>query len=472
VWLAAAGCSCTVFGQPETVSTGTNTFALEYKLISEDVHWAPGQTVTVLPNPGEQLEKEPRHVSSHVRYGSIRLGENPDPYSYLLDESGGTGTGYDTIHFDANNNETLTDDGPGVVRTHVSESDLTQATFPPIEITLEQDGRSYPYHIRAVAETTTGNVEFGPAGYWEGEILCSGAQHKIALFDTNFNGRYDDRSVVQEDLLSTPPGDTFFIDLDGDGEISIAREFAPEACRLGKYFVVDRRCFQLDVAADGSNVTVSETDVPTGRLRFIGLGSHGDYWIELRGPDGPIKLALGRHSVPVPAGQYHIVSCIPCDEKDERNKHSQAQWTMLNQPVTVSANGRTELMLEGLFARVSAVQPKTQEKQVAADVDFGPRYGESATSKKKNAGIRPAMTNVLKAEEKSTRIGDPLIASVRAFGDRTRRIMYFGLEIRGRRGELYNPTAILQAEKRTPPPTFTVRDERDEIVLLGRFSYG
>jgi hypothetical protein len=147
---------------------------------------------------------------------------------------------------------------------------------------------------------------------------------------------------------------------------------------------------------------------------------------------------------------------------------------MLNQPVTVNANGRTELLFEGLFARVSAVQPEIYEKQkqYAEAIHFEPRNSGNATSNRKDTGIRPATANVLKAEEESTRLGNPLVASVRAFRDRTRRIMYFGLEIRGRRGELYNPTAILQAEKRTPPPTFTIRDERDKIVLLGRFSYG
>jgi len=50
--------------------------------------------------------------------------------------------------------------------------------------------------------------------------------------------------------------------------------------------------------------------------------------------------------------------------------------------------------------------------------------------------------------------------------------MYFGLEIRGRGGELYSPTQILRAGKRVPPPTFTIRDERDKIILLGRFTYG
>ena len=61
--------------------------------------------------PRELLSKEPEYKSARPLYSAVELGDAKDRFiTLVVDESKGSGSGYDTLYVDANNNGDLTDD--------------------------------------------------------------------------------------------------------------------------------------------------------------------------------------------------------------------------------------------------------------------------------------------------------------------------------------------------------------------------
>jgi hypothetical protein len=84
-----------------------------------------GRSTICRQEPNEQVRRYPKFKSSQPLYGSLRVGTpygSRDPglcYQYAIDESGGTGRGYDRLYVDTDLNGDLTDDDPAQRRRDV-----------------------------------------------------------------------------------------------------------------------------------------------------------------------------------------------------------------------------------------------------------------------------------------------------------------------------------------------------------------
>jgi hypothetical protein len=84
--------------------------------------------------------KEPAYSSEKPLQAFVALDEAATKVlKLILDESGGTGKGYDTIYADANLNGDLTDDKP-LKGELEKEEGSTYATFPPIAVEIPDEG--------------------------------------------------------------------------------------------------------------------------------------------------------------------------------------------------------------------------------------------------------------------------------------------------------------------------------------------
>jgi len=112
VCVAAACTSCRFLVRPPHPPAPPATCRLECQPIDrERVSSSTWYFVEISPQPPEQLVDEPQYSSEHPLYGSFQLADSDDnTYTIVIDESKGTGSRYDTIYIDANNNEDLTDD--------------------------------------------------------------------------------------------------------------------------------------------------------------------------------------------------------------------------------------------------------------------------------------------------------------------------------------------------------------------------
>ena len=86
-----------------------------------------GQRAMYGEDPNEEVRTYPSFASEKPLYGTVVFGaaygkpEQGLSYAFALDESGGTGQGYDRLYFDANRNADLTDDPPGKPLKNVPE---------------------------------------------------------------------------------------------------------------------------------------------------------------------------------------------------------------------------------------------------------------------------------------------------------------------------------------------------------------
>ncbi len=256
------------------------------------------------------------------------------------------------------------------------------------------------------------SVRWSTAGYCEGELTFGDRTYKVALFDDTCNGMFNDPYEMPRNYPRQGAiyarGDTMVIDIDGDGKFEKDYNDTPEMYHLGKYISFDDTCYELEIEPNGRKVTVRETDAPCGYI----TSAQDRYSAELLGDDGALKLNGAGRRTKVPAGEYRLVACS-FEQKDGDG----AQWSIVgrgqwNQPtINVQPDGKTAL-------------------------EFGPPLAADLTTSKR---------------------GDTFS---------------FGLEIKGRGGEMYTAGDIERNGKSLQPPRLLIRDERDTIIARGAFQYG
>ena len=117
-------------------------------------HFTSGQYVKCGAEPNERVQRYPPFESSKPLYGSLVVGTQPGRrdsglcYPFAVDESAGTGQGYDRLYFDNNRNGDLTDDGYKAPRRDIPHMDRFESPslkanvcfdFLRIQLTADDD---------------------------------------------------------------------------------------------------------------------------------------------------------------------------------------------------------------------------------------------------------------------------------------------------------------------------------------------
>lgn len=387
---------------------------LEYKFEPEmrtSFGYTGSSTVQLSRRPDKTLASEPTYLSKEPLYGTMKLGgSEPTSYVFAIDESKGTQSGLDTLYVDANNNGNLADDAKIAPKPRQGGS---AAQFPPVEFKVASDGRTYPYHLEIdCCGSSRDHVHVYPSAYCEGELSFGEKTHKIALFDDNCNGTFNDPYAVPENYRKSGSvyarGDTLVIDLDGDGKLRKEYNDTPEIFHLGKYMSFGDRCYRVDIAPSGTSMIFNEADVPCGYIA-VDAKQHS---VELLSDDGALKLSGSDAREKAPAGEYRLVAC-----SFEREDEQGALWRIV---------GRGDW--------------SQQVVEVNAD--------------KKTA----------------LKVGPPLTAEVTVSKDGNS--IALGLDVEGQSGETYSTGDFQKAGETVQAPRFEVRNEKGEIVARGQFEYG
>lgn len=412
--VAAAFTSCRVFMRPPRPPAPPVTYQLECQPIDrERVSSSTWYFVEISSQPPEQLVAEPQYSSEHPLYGSFQLANSDDNrYTSVIDESKGTGSGYDTIYIDANNNENLADDAKlsGTPPPHQQN----RLEFPLVEISVEIGGREYPYYLTPSTQTYRGRTDIlvSSSSYCLGELTFGEKTYPMALFDDDRNGLFNDiRAIPSESERRGQvytSGDVLVFDLDGDGKFQNSHPVTAEMYHVGKYISFGDTCYELDIAPHGRSMTVRETETPCGYIKT----KHPNYSVELLGDSGPLKLNSSESTGKVPVGEYRLATCLLEREDDEG-----VTWR--------------------IFGRGNWRQPVIEVKRNRkAALEFGP----------------------------------PLTARITL--TKQRDVLEIGLDVTGRRGETYPPRDFARVGKGLPAPRFEVRDEKGDIVVSSDFEYG
>jgi len=274
------------------------------------------QSLDLGSSPFEKLKSEPTYRSANPIYLALRLGAGGDDMiSGLVDESGGTASGYDILYLDTNNNNSLDDDSAIRLRA-VREGHATLLESLPVAVSV-----SYSHCLRRILNVqvqmrgsrgkTTKDAAWS-AGcrvtqHLEGSIDIGDREYVlVGIYDrgadeTPSNGCFDDYGV-----------DGLRIDLNGDTELDPdAEEFL-----LSKVIYLDDRLWTLDTDAAGKRFGVETCRLPTGTLSLVvNTETNGSKFVsgilELAGSGG---IALRRElttqceTFAAPCGDYRVTS--------------------------------------------------------------------------------------------------------------------------------------------------------------------
>lgn len=301
------------------------------------------------------LEGQPVYFSKRPQYGSLALGgldakdNKGKTFTFVVDESKGTGTGYDTLYLDANADGSLEVDAKvtGKPRTYTRDGkeveDWRYIDFPPVELQLAYGDKTYPFHVRPWCNTySQTSMRISSRGYCKGELTLDGTAYPIALVDDTCNGRFNDPVIAEGGGTKGniyARGDALVIDVNKDGKFEKDYTLTPELYPLGKLLVFGGVCYDMEVSPCGRHVALKPTETACGAVTL----SQTDCEVVLYGKSGALKLDGNMPRTKVPVGEYRFAGC-----RFERTSASgKTKWTLVGsgdwaQPVVnVTEKGKT-----------------------------------------------------------------------------------------------------------------------------------
>lgn len=276
------------------------------------------------------LKGKPKLASESPFYGYVRLetyGEPGREILFALDESKGTGKGYDTIYLDVNGNHDLSDDAQVSAKNIHQGGKYTRVEFTRVasipvnklfpgatNTNLVEMDIDVVHHVRDRGKSAESWGDVWLRGHWRGEVNTNKGKIPFRLADSSGNGRYDDRIA----LLGLPKkyqmGDQILFDWDANGKFPTALLSGPDPS-------IERYCFSsgvsiagklyaLTTSPSGDKLKVARYTGPTARLSLkvlrVGKVPITLKGIRLAGSTGLYWLPLDGGSLQVPAGRYAL----------------------------------------------------------------------------------------------------------------------------------------------------------------------
>ena len=452
-----------VLAQASSVPAGATVYALEYKVDQDGSFMLRTIGNAVDISPRKNLIVEARYLSYNPRYSWLWLGTYSrrnleNLHVCAIDESRGTGTGYDTLIIDTDNNLAMSDD-LRVVGMRDTTGKFTN--IPPIELAVESNGTDYPCHVRARIDSSYGFPTFAFCGYCEGSIVLRGRTYRVALFDDTHNGLFNDRF----EILSMPDGrtqymagDTLAIDVDGDGTFMKETQDTPETYRLGKYLSLEGKCYEIEVLDNGRKIAVRETEESCGTVIVTSLFSR--YSLDLLSYRWPVQLKGAPGTVfKLPAGSYQVLT-----------------WN-----IEGTGGENTVWQVQGVGTQTDPVVQVTENKFTRLMLDSGSLGQGSFSLEKVDEGGRRWVIQGSGSLNASTVEGNPDGTARAGFGppftatvltQKTENSLVLSVDMRGRDGAKFNPGTLRVDGALPPVPEFEVRNGQGTVVHRDKFKYG
>ncbi len=272
---------------------------------------------------------------------------------------------------------------------------LTALEFGAIDLTLP--GADGPRTHRVFVHTNKyGPLYLASHCYTKGHIALGNRQVEAALLDYNCDGRYAAGKVTPEAIGSLGPReldyDLIGWDADRDGTIKWTEQHY-----IGSYAVCGDELYRIDCSPDGLTVTVTELDLPMGRLQMPGPNA----FVRLVGPLGPFSLLMPEGAGAVPAGTYPVDYVVAWETPDmngtpkfrKSGPYFEKPWTIRVGATTVIEPNELVVTAEDeqrFNARIEARSSARPEPPVPfllgaplGDLnEFGVNLGEKATGKR------------------------------------------------------------------------------------------
>jgi hypothetical protein len=283
-----------------------------------------------LQKPPADDFKLPALVGEDPFYLEVKLGDKTRLAA--VDRQSAGDTFYNRVRFDANDNRDLTDDAviTGTIQIFSSNS-YRRANFPEIDTEVAVNGRRLPYRFQfdLYSFNQSGGVaakmpfeyrvqcSMRCSGYYAGELELDGRKYKVALGDSDCNGRFDDR-------FGTVPGSRI---LQGGQELPyyrgdtmyLTREDAlqyEDGQLLGDMLILGNKVMDVAVDPSGTKLKLEETGRALGLLKIPQPVTK----LQLKTPGtsaSAIMVADVGTEFPVPVGEYELYT-YTMERKDQQ----------------------------------------------------------------------------------------------------------------------------------------------------------
>lgn len=324
--------------------------AVEVPLVAEDrspmeLGFGTCQWLYPMESSKKRLQSEPKYHSARPIYYAAVFGDAPDNvFTLVLDESCGTGKGYDTLYVDLNNENRL--DGPGVP---VQMSGLTASDAHPVRLKFQVPvgGTTVPYWISFTAfaykdeknpvEKIHANLR--DSAYRAGQAVIGGKMHRIAIADLNSNGLFNDPET--EGIFT---GDRFFVDLNDDGKFGAQdSDGGDRGFPCGAYTRIAGQWYTIAPRADGTAVSINTATPPLGQVQ-------ASAWVtraQLSSPRQAADLQFTDAKAEAVAGEYRMRSAaLEMRDKDGKVWTATARWSKDRPQVTIPISGVMDLPIK------------------------------------------------------------------------------------------------------------------------------
>jgi len=321
-------------------------FPLEFKpLTLEQVKgykWSYGAVQMIVAAKPAALKNEPKAVSAHPLYGEFKYRSDKTSMLFRLDESQGTGKGYDTLILDLNRNGDLTDDTVITPAANMEPWSNFKGQevrlFGPIEAPAAKwngPGKPIYYAVLDLRANAIGQLHKNPAlvkeylgnlrlraGFClETTVEMDGFKHKVAVIDNDANMRLGDlcRPYISSDgrwFLGAADGDRLLFIKDDSGTNNGSRCFA-------SILYLDAVPYQVALAADCRSLQVEPWPEP---LAEVSLQPHGEQvdglglgWESAKDQWQFIDVGVAGGRIKVPPGNYGLW-CVSVSAKSPKGE--------------------------------------------------------------------------------------------------------------------------------------------------------
>ena len=343
-----------VFGQAGSVAqTQTITMELyEAPDITSKTGYGNCQWLYPLDEPTETLLAEPEYKSERLYYYAAKYGDADDNiHTVILDESKGTGTGYDTVYVDLDNDNRIDGD-----KEKFSFQMSTTSIEKPLRIKLavSSGGKTIPYCFSFTAfpytdERNPDNKVHANArnsSIFTGRANFDGKQYRIAIADLDSNGLFND---VEKGIFD---GDRFFVDLDGDGKFKDSPS-GPEGYPYGRYTRIDGKWYSVKASPCGTTIQISPAQPRLGTVLapeyMVSAELHSDTQSQL--------LHFSDGSAEAIAGTYSLAS-VALSAVDANSKRTwQCNGGFRSNPPEITVVPGDETRLDDVFPLRISIEP-------------------------------------------------------------------------------------------------------------------